>query len=44
MDGFVDAGIIPDDDEKHIEIHLLSSTKGEAGLDFTFTKAPLPQE
>jgi len=33
MDGLVDAGIIPDDDDKHIQVYLLPSRKGpKAGL------------
>lgn len=36
VDGLVDAGLLPDDDEDHIEIHLAHSAKGTAaGIELT---------
>lgn len=38
VDGLVDAGMMPDDDENHIEIHLNRSVKGPvAGIEITLT-------
>jgi hypothetical protein len=43
LDGLVDAGIIPDDDEDHISLHLLHSRKGpEAGIDLTLFEVSKP--
>lgn len=38
VDGFVDSGLLIDDDEDHLEVHLAHSVKGQpAGLLLTFT-------
>lgn len=43
LDGLVDAGIIPDDDEDHIALSLLHSRKGpEAGIDLTLFEVSQP--
>lgn len=36
VDGLVDAGVIPDDDENHIEVRLAKSIRGDvAGIELT---------
>lgn len=43
LDGLVDAGVIPDDDEDHIELVLKRSVKGEiAGIQLTLTQQESP--
>ena len=38
VDGLVDAGLLPDDDEDHIEVHLLHSARGtQAGIELTLS-------
>lgn len=39
LDGLVDAGVIPDDDEKHIQIRLARSIRGiPAGIELTIAQ------
>ena len=43
LDGLVDAGVIPDDDEDHISLTLAHSRKGtEAGIDLTLFEVSAP--
>lgn len=46
MDGLVDAHLLPDDDEKHIEVVLAPSIKrkdGPWGIQLTLTQVPLEE-
>jgi len=43
VDGLVDAGVIPDDDEEHIEVRLMRSVKGATpGIQLTITQQEPP--